>query len=310
MELAEKTPPLDANGQYHSSANDDYNHNNDYDDTSYDPEMSRWPHRVRLRVRGTDTTTGPLTTNLAVANIVYCFENPYVDPARSDRLDWELVSGANTWSWANNTTDPRALLTSSAMGAGRAGGEWYGYSGLVVDVNLTDDETHQVALYVLDWNNQGWVEQVDVVDPGTGLVLDSRTVSSFAGGQYLVYNVTGHVQFRVSSPTNLSVLNGIFFDGAPTHSATPVTFMGSDTSTQGNWVGSYGGQGYSVAGGETNLPSFASVTGYSGGWKAFRVFRRSNRRKPSGDLLHLRLFPSRRLLRTRREDHDGGRLAP
>ncbi len=62
---------------------------------------------------------------------------------------------------------------------------------LTVDLKLTDGFTHQVGLYVLDWDNMGRTERVDVVDQANGSVLDSRTVSSFTGGQYLVYNVTG-----------------------------------------------------------------------------------------------------------------------
>ena len=132
----------------------------------------------------------------------------------------------------------------------------------MADVNLSDGVTHQVALYALDWDNYGRSERVDVVDPANGSVLDSRTVSSFTGGQYLVYNVTGHVQFRITNVAGANpVLNGIFFDGTPPPLsptdgpiATPVTFVRNDTSTQGNWVGLYGGQGYSVVGGTTNLP--------------------------------------------------------
>src|SRR5262249_22139684 len=55
----------------------------------------------------------------------------------------------------------------------------------------------------------------------TGTPLNSQTVSSIVGGQYLVWNISGHVQFRV---TNLvsgrnAVMSGLFFGtstaGAP-----------------------------------------------------------------------------------------------
>ena len=208
-----------------------------------------------------------------------------------------VTSGQSHCTWAASTTDPRAPLTSSAAGAGRVAACWYSDSGFTVDVNLTDGITHQLALYALDWDTNGREERVDAVDPATGAVLDSRTVSSFTGGQYLVYNVTGHVQFRITNNvagTN-AVLSGLFFGGTPppptptptvtptatlrptaTPTSTPtpvstvtptptanpassVTFVRSDTSTQGNWVSLYGGQGYGVLGGTSNLPSFASV---------------------------------------------------
>ena len=58
-------------------------------------------------------------------------------------------------------------------------------------------------------------ETVDVLDTSNN-VLDTHTLSSFVGGTYLVWNVTGHVKIRVTSlnPTSVntnSVINGIFF---------------------------------------------------------------------------------------------------
>jgi hypothetical protein len=43
-------------------------------------------------------------------------------------------------------------------------------------------------------------------------VLDSRTLSSFTGGQYLVWNLGGHVQLRVTNLSGISaVVSGLFF---------------------------------------------------------------------------------------------------
>ena len=127
-----------------------------------------------------------------------------------------VTSGQSNWTWSASTTDPRAPLTSSAAGAGRVAACWYSCPSFTVDVNLTDGVTHQVALYALDWDNNGRTERVDAVDPANGSVLDSRTVSSFTGGQYLVYNVTGHVQFRITDVAGANaVLSGLFFGGTP-----------------------------------------------------------------------------------------------
>ena len=94
-----------------------------------------------------------------------------------------------------------------------------------MDVNLIDGVTHQVALYALDWESGGRSERVDAVDPANGSVLDSRTVRSFTGGQYLVYNVTGHVQFRITTVAGVNaVLSGLFFGGAPLPTPTPTPF--------------------------------------------------------------------------------------
>ena len=102
---------------------------------------------------------------------------------------------------------------------------WYSGTSFTVDVNLIDGVTHQVALYALDWESGGRSERVDAVDPANGSVLDSRTVSSFTGGQYLVYNVTGHVQFRITTVAGVNaVLSGLFFGGAPLPTPTPTPF--------------------------------------------------------------------------------------
>jgi hypothetical protein len=43
-------------------------------------------------------------------------------------------------------------------------------------------------------------------------------------------------------------------------SPNQATFLKSDTKTQGNWIGTYGTQGYVVVGNSTSLPSYATVT--------------------------------------------------
>jgi hypothetical protein len=55
---------------------------------------------------------------------------------------------------------------------------------------------------------------VDILDT-SGNVLDTRPVSSFANGAYLVWNLSGHVIARITN-TNLSanaVVSGLFFGG-------------------------------------------------------------------------------------------------
>src|SRR5207248_1594584 len=101
-----------------------------------------------------------------------------------------------------------------------------------VDVNLTDGQSHRLALYALDWDRLGRSERVDVLDASSGAVLDTRTLSSFGGGQYLVWNLSGHVQLRL---TNLAgqnaVLSGLFFD--PPVAAPTVTKPADQTSSEG-----------------------------------------------------------------------------
>jgi hypothetical protein len=55
---------------------------------------------------------------------------------------------------------------------------------------------------------------VDVLDAASQTVLDSRTVSNFRQGEYLVWNVQGHVTFRIANlGVSNGVVSGIFFGG-------------------------------------------------------------------------------------------------
>jgi hypothetical protein len=49
-----------------------------------------------------------------------------------------------------------------------------------------------------------------------GPVLDTRTPSSFTGGQYLVWTVSGTVTFRLTHLAGINaVLSGLLFGGPP-----------------------------------------------------------------------------------------------
>jgi hypothetical protein len=81
------------------------------------------------------------------------------------------------------------------------------------DVNLTDGKAHQVSLYALDWDNLGRSETIDVLNTASGAVLDTRTISGFQNGAYLVWTLTGDVTFRITNKgPNNAVLAGLFFD--------------------------------------------------------------------------------------------------
>ena len=82
-----------------------------------------------------------------------------------------------------------------------------------MDVNLTDGQAHDVALYAVDWDNQGRSEQIQIASAATGAVLDTETLSSFSGGVYLQWELSGNVviTFKTLAGPN-AVLSGLFFD--------------------------------------------------------------------------------------------------
>ena len=56
-------------------------------------------------------------------------------------------------------------------------------------------------------------QRVDILDASSGSVLDSRSVTSFNGGQYLVWTLSGHVTIRITmTAASNAVLSGIFFN--------------------------------------------------------------------------------------------------
>ena len=168
-------------------------------------------------------------------------------------------AGQASYTWAASTTDPRAL--QDASGSGRIAACWYSASSFTVDVNLTDGQTHDLELYFLDWDTTARGEKVQISNASTGAVLDTETVTSFHSGVYLDWAVSGNVVITVTDLAGANaVLSGVFLDPPTTAPATTASFIKQDTTTQGNWIGTYGSQGYDVIGDAASLPSYATVT--------------------------------------------------
>ena len=119
-------------------------------------------------------------------------------------------SNQNSYTWASSTTEVRAL--QKAVATDRIASTWYSASSFNIDVSLVDGNWHRVALYCLDWET-GRVQTIDIVDAASGGVLDSRSISGFNNGQYLVWNLKGHVNIRVTRTGSYNaVVSGVFFD--------------------------------------------------------------------------------------------------
>ena len=124
-------------------------------------------------------------------------------------------------------------------------------------VNLTDGKPHYLGLYFLDWDGSARSEQVQLVDAATGAVVDSQTVSSFHGGAVLDWSVSGNVLVKITRLSgSTAVLSGVFID-PPIATAQ---FVEEDTTTQGNWIGAYGTEGYDISQIGEKDASFATVT--------------------------------------------------
>ena len=164
------------------------------------------------------------------------------------------VENQTDYTWASGTTDVRAL--QSGVNSGRIASTWYSNTSFNFDLNLTDGNAHKVALYAVDWDNfeGGRIESVQIADASTGTVLDTEKISAFNNGIYLTYNLSGHVTITVSfAGGGNPVISGLFFTGA-----SMAKFAGTDTTTQGNWKGLYGTDGYVIANDSQKIPSYAT----------------------------------------------------
>jgi hypothetical protein len=110
----------------------------------------------------------------------------------------------------------------------------------------------------------GRSEKFEVLD-ANGAVLDSRVVSGFPNGHYMVWNLSGCVKIRITStnPNSNAAVSGISL-GTPVRATSTATFVRRDTTTAGNWRGVYTTAGYNVIGNQASYPAYASVPPASG----------------------------------------------
>ncbi len=174
------------------------------------------------------------------------------------------AAGQMFYTWLASTSDVRALQRVNS--ADRIAATYFNNDAFTVDVTLTDGASHQVALYFLDWDDKQRVQQIDLLDAASGALLDRRVISNFAGGVYLVWNLSGNVRFRIAKTAGPNaVMSGLFFGGgAPTVPPRPVpavaTLLKIDGTSQGNWRGVYGTEGYNVVNDSTSYPGYTQVS--------------------------------------------------
>ena len=176
-------------------------------------------------------------------------------------------ANAADYTWAATTTNVRALQKAAVNSPEHIAGTWYNADTFSIDVHITDGQTHQVALYGLDWSSFVRSESIQVVDDATGTVLDTRSLVNFHDGSYLIWNISGNVTFRVTNTNSTdntnAVLSGLFFGGAPS-SSSGASYVTKDITTQGNWKGVYGANGWDISQDTSaNNPSFPAYANVS-----------------------------------------------
>jgi hypothetical protein len=135
-------------------------------------------------------------------------------PSSTPSLAALNIAGATIYTWAAQTTDPRALQINPQDTAGIASAyTQYPSKSFEINVSLPLGEQQMLSLYLLDWDNAGRAETVTITDLSTGTVLDTETASAFQGGIYLTWTISGSVVVTVTpSGTSSPVVSGIFLN--------------------------------------------------------------------------------------------------
>ena len=119
--------------------------------------------------------------------------------------------------WATDTTDKRALAPNIRNSPTRHATCYSNNDQtMTVTIGIDGKRDYQVALYLLDWANQGSRLAVEMFDARTlNLIAPVRIVNHFSGGTYLVYKYNQSMKFRINKVRGeLATLSGIFFDPA------------------------------------------------------------------------------------------------
>jgi sugar lactone lactonase YvrE len=122
-----------------------------------------------------------------------------------------IVTGASTYTWIASTVGLVALQKPNPA-TDRLAAAYYSFSNFTFDVNLTDGQIHQLALYCLDLDTTQRIENISITDAVSGAALDSENIANFHNGIYAVWNLQGHVHIQVTSTSGLNaVVSGLFF---------------------------------------------------------------------------------------------------
>jgi hypothetical protein len=87
---------------------------------------------------------------------------------------------------------------------------------MTVDLDVKDSQKHRLALYFLDWDNDGRRSAVEIFDLQTlKLLAPVQLVKDYQNGRYLVFDYSGSLRIRINHVRGKNAaLCGIFFDDA------------------------------------------------------------------------------------------------
>jgi hypothetical protein len=131
-------------------------------------------------------------------------------------------------------------------------------------VNYVGGGTSTFTQYFSDWQH-GYNGTLGSTAPGESIALAMASYYNSSGQvnqnvdlySYVFSTKTTAAVASITLPTNASI-KILAIDVVA--QAVPSDLAKADTTTEGNWIGAYGSQGYEIVSGQTSLPSYATVT--------------------------------------------------
>jgi hypothetical protein len=122
------------------------------------------------------------------------------------------VTGKSDWTWTQSSTETRCSQKAGTA-TDRIAASWESPTSYTINVNFADGNTHQLAMYFLDWDRNGRSQTVEILDATNNTVLNTQNLSAFTEGKYLVWNIRGNVKIRLTKLAGYNAtLQGMFFD--------------------------------------------------------------------------------------------------
>ena len=147
------------------------------------------------------------------------------------------LSADTYYAWDTVTTAENAL-EASKLSIARVAAAWYNITSFQAVANVTDGNTHQIALYFVDFDGESRSQTITLTDSVTGAVLNTQSIANFTGGVWLVWDISGSVTFTFTTKNGPNcVVSGFFFDPIPGSTQPPPATTPPVSTT---------GQGYTV----------------------------------------------------------------